>query len=83
MVLAYCGLDCNECPVYLASIENNTARQIQLAREYSTDTCKLWREDMHCLGCHSDTVSEKMCVDCEHPKTACYKIQKGRVMICR
>ena len=40
MVLAYCGLNCNECPVYLASIVNNVAAQIQLAREYSTDTCK-------------------------------------------
>ena len=65
MVLAYCGLNCNECPVYLASIVNNVAAQIQLAREYSTDTCKFSKEDMYCLGCHSDTVSPKMCGDCQ------------------
>lgn len=65
MVLAYCGLNCNECPVYLASIVNNVAAQIQLAREYSTDTCKFSKEDMYCLGCHSDMVSQKMCGDCD------------------
>ena len=65
MDLAYCGLKCNECPVYLASVEKNTVRQAWLADQYSTDTCKFSKEDMYCLGCHSDTVSQKMCEDCE------------------
>ena len=49
MALAYCGLNCNECPVYLASIENNAAAQIQLAREYSTDTCKFSKFNLRFL----------------------------------
>ena len=65
MELAYCGLNCNECPIYLASISQNTAEQIRLAHDYSTDACKFSKEDMYCLGCHSDTVSQKMCGDCE------------------
>ena len=65
MGLAYCGLNCGECPVYLASVEKNTDEQIRLAGEYSTDTCKFSKEDMYCLGCHSDMASPKMCGDCE------------------
>lgn len=65
MDFAYCGLNCNECPVYLAAISKNSDEQIKLANEYSTDTVKFSKEDMYCLGCHSDTVSQKMCGDCE------------------
>ena len=65
MDLAYCGLDCNKCPVYLASISKNVAEQIRLATEYSTGTYKFSKEDMYCLGCHSDIVSQKMCENCE------------------
>ena len=61
MDLAYCGLNCGECAVYLASVRKDTAEQIRLADEYSTDTYKFSKEDMYCLGCHSDTVSPKMC----------------------
>jgi len=65
MNLAYCGLNCNECPIYLASVSKNTDEQIRLANEYSTETGRFSKEDMYCLGCHSDTVSQKMCGDCE------------------
>lgn len=68
MELAACGLNCKECPVYMASITGNMADQIRLANEYSTDTCKFSKEDMYCLGCHSDMVSQKMCGDCEMRK---------------
>ncbi len=66
MELAYCGLHCEECPVYLATVNKDDEKQKLLAKEYSTDTCTFSKEDMICLGCHSDTVSEKMCGDCEH-----------------
>lgn len=65
MDLAYCGLNCGECAVYLAPVRKDTAGRIRLADEYSTDTYKFSKEDMYCLGCHSDTVSQKMCGDCE------------------
>lgn len=65
MELAYCGMNCGECLIYLASISNNEAEQIRLAKEYSTDTCAFSKDDMFCLGCYSDTTSEKMCGRCE------------------
>ena len=50
MDFTYCGLDCSECPVYLATIRKNTDEQIKLANEYSTDVTKFSKEDMYCLG---------------------------------
>lgn len=77
MELAYCGLNCNECPVYLASISKNTEKQIILAKEYSTDTCKFSKDDMFCLGCHSDTLSGKMCGGCEIRKCGIEKTSEN------
>ena len=65
MEIACCGLDCRECAVYLASVNGDTKRQEELAKEYSTESHRFSKEDMFCQGCHSDTVSEKMCGDCE------------------
>jgi hypothetical protein len=48
----------------LPQFNNNDEEQIRLAKEYSTNTCVFSKDDMFCLGCHSDTHSEKMCGDC-------------------
>ena len=47
MVLKYCGLNCKECPVYLASISKNTAEKIRLANEYLAGTFKFSKKDMY------------------------------------
>ena len=44
MDFTYCGLDCSECPVYLATIRKNTDEQIKLANEYSTDVTKFSKD---------------------------------------
>ncbi len=49
MKLAYCGLNCGECLIYLVTINNNEKEQIRLVKEYSTDTCIFSKEDMFCL----------------------------------
>lgn len=33
MEFAYCGLNCKECAVYLASVSQNTEEQARLAKE--------------------------------------------------
>ena len=77
MELAYCGLNCGECLIYLASINQNTDEQVRLAKEYSTETCKFTKADMYCLGCHSETTSEKMCGGCEIRKCGMEKYCKN------
>ena len=63
--IAFCGLVCSDCPVYIATKTNNEELKRKLASEYSTDTCKFVKEDMTCTGCHSMVgVNEKMCKEC-------------------
>lgn len=62
--IAYCGLDCEKCDAYLATIHDD-----QLLRE---KTAKLWTElnqtsiapeQINCLGCREDGVKTVFC-DC-------------------
>lgn len=48
--IAYCGLLCSECPVYIATKTNDTAMKITLASEYSNEHCSFAPEDMECEG---------------------------------
>lgn len=64
-IIAFCGLICWECPVYIATKTDNEESKEKLAKEYSTDSFKFEKDDMTCTGCHStEGVNEKMCVEC-------------------
>lgn len=64
--ISYCGLKCNECPVFLATINNDNILRKKLAKQYSTKKCIFTEEDMNCLGCHSNMAKKsKMCGNCE------------------
>ena len=64
-ITAYCGLICSDCPVYTATLTNDDALRAKLAAEFSTDTFKLTKDDMNCLGCFSKSgANEKMCAGC-------------------
>jgi hypothetical protein len=55
--IAYCGLDCSECPTYIATKTGDRALQEQTAREWSvqfsqfTGRNDLRAEEMICDGC--------------------------------
>ena len=61
----YCGLQCNECTLYIAFHTGDKALMERTAREYSTVDCVFEKEEMRCGGCQSDIVPEKMCAGCE------------------
>ncbi|WP_167956765.1 ASCH domain-containing protein [Anaerosporobacter faecicola] len=66
--IAFCGLVCTDCPIYIATATQDEEKKEQLAREYSTETCTFEKEDMVCYGCHSQDEAmkhSKMCGDCE------------------
>jgi hypothetical protein len=72
--IAYCGLKCHECPLYIATMNQDDEMKRKLAVDYSTDSCKFTFEDMNCEGCHSPSVNDsKMCGDCEVRKCAAKK----------
>ena len=61
-MIAYCGLDCEKCNAYLATVRDD--------RELREETAKLWSElngaeitpDMiHCEGCRADGVKTPYC----------------------
>ena len=59
MILAPCGIDCSECPAYLATQNNDKAKleEVQLLWTANPDVTI---EDLLCDGCHSERVS----IDC-------------------
>lgn len=76
----YCGLDCKECPVFLATINDDDNLREKTAREWSKhfstilptyvgkDSLSL--EDMNCCGCRSEQSPRFVgCVNC--PIRAC------------
>ena len=64
MELAYCGLCCQECPVYEATVTDDDALRAKLAQEYAVPGFAPGPEDMTCRGCHSDTPCLVMCSQC-------------------
>jgi hypothetical protein len=64
--IAYCGLLCNECPVYIATSNNDEPMRAKLAEEYSNEHVKFSIEDIKCQGCfRAENKSSKMCGGCE------------------
>lgn len=64
--IAFCGLKCQECPIYQATVTNDDALRVKLANDYSSDACKFEKDDINCYGCQSEKgISPKMCGGCE------------------
>ncbi len=63
-LIAYCGIRCAECHVYVATINNDHALAEKTAREWTESSGVPHRaEDMRCLGCKSDEVF-RWCKEC-------------------
>ncbi|MBI2850256.1 MAG: DUF3795 domain-containing protein [Chloroflexi bacterium] len=49
--ISYCGILCNECPVYVATATNDMQMKAKLAKEYSSARNQFSIDDMNCYGC--------------------------------
>jgi hypothetical protein len=53
--ISFCGIDCNECPAFLATQEDNDEERVKIAELWS---CKynsdIKPEDINCDGCLSE-----------------------------
>ena len=64
--IAYCGLLCDECPIFIATQNNDLAAKERLAVECSGEGNLFTAEDMTCEGCFwVKNDSTKMCGNCE------------------
>lgn len=55
-MIAFCGIDCGECPAYKATQTDNSKKLAEVAKEWSSDELKLGPKDVLCDGCHSERV---------------------------
>jgi len=79
--IAYCGLDCAECPTYIATKTNDPVLQEKTAREWSaqfaafTGRNDLRAEEMVCDGCRA--ADERVFLGCRVcPMRTCAREQK-------
>lgn len=64
-MIAYCGLDCSECPAYVATIKDDDEKRKDLADKWSTEEFPLKPEDVNCRGCTQKTDVISFCGDCD------------------
>ena len=55
-IIARCGLPCNECEAYIATINNDEAEITRVAAEWSEKYgAEIGPADVWCEGCHADS----------------------------
>lgn len=64
-IIAYCGLDCSECPAYIATVEDDDDKRKDLAEKWSTEEFPLKPENVNCRGCTEKTDVMSFCGDCD------------------
>ena len=74
-MIAYCGLDCTQCPTFTATRENDDAARETVAKQWSKMfQMNLTAKDINCDGCKSGTGRLfGHCLNCEIKKCAAAK----------
>lgn len=65
-MIGCCGIDCDKCPSYMASLNGNEDELERIASEWSTDSMHLTADDVRCYGCHAGVEHvASFCADCD------------------
>ncbi|MFW9951439.1 MAG: DUF3795 domain-containing protein [Candidatus Thorarchaeota archaeon] len=72
--IAYCGINCSECPAYIATQKGDTMELEKVAKEWSSEIMPFKPEDLYCDGCNKDGRIFSWCEEC--PIRICCQ-QKG------
>jgi len=68
--MAFCGLYCHKCPIFIATKTDNRKEKIRLARIFSMPNRKLIPDEVECYGCKQtgkkilkgcDTCENRLC----------------------
>ncbi|MBN2829244.1 MAG: DUF3795 domain-containing protein [Candidatus Cloacimonetes bacterium] len=63
--IAYCGLDCNQCDAYKATMNDDDELRNKLAEFWSKNSgMEIDPMDISCTGCKSDGVQIGYCAEC-------------------
>jgi len=61
-MIAYCGLDCEKCDAYIATIKNDDALRVKTAKIWSElNGVEITAEMINCLGCRADGIKTPYC----------------------
>lgn len=61
-MIAFCGLDCEKCDAYLATINNDAALRESTAKLWSEmNNAPITAEMINCMGCRVDGVKTPYC----------------------
>jgi hypothetical protein len=63
-IIAYCGINCSECPAYLATQTGNREELKKVANEWSTDSMSFTPEEIQCEGCNQNEKIFSWCGEC-------------------
>ena len=61
-MIAYCGLDCERCDAYLATVRDDDALREKTAKLWTElNGVPITKDMIHCLGCCGDGVKTPFC----------------------
>ena len=61
-MVAYCGLDCEKCDAYLATVRDDQALRVKTANAWSKlNQVTILPEHIHCLGCRREGIKTVFC----------------------
>ena len=61
-MIGYCGLDCEACDAYLATVHDDQALREKTAKLWAElNQAPILPEDINCLGCRRDGVKTVFC----------------------
>ena len=61
-MIAYCGLDCEKCEAYLATVNDDQALRVKTAELWSKlNHASIAPEQINCLGCRAEGVKTIFC----------------------
>jgi hypothetical protein len=63
-MIVYCGLDCKQCPAYIATQKADKEELEKVAKDWSNESMSFSPEDILCDGCNAGGRMFIWCNDC-------------------
>ena len=63
-IIAYCGINCSECPAYIATQSGDLKEIKKVAKLFSCESMSFKPEDIYCDGCNQDGKTFSWCSEC-------------------